>query len=136
MNDNPYQSPLAGTPVTGVRSANREDFRRVAKFQKGFFVCVLIQLIAIIGQYALPMEIRPLLALGLLVAGIGIVRTAFVFLLTIQVYGTGVGVLLGILALVPFVNMVVLLIVNGKAASILGKNGIKFGLLGPNLSQI
>ena len=81
-------------------------------------------------------EIRPLLALGLLVAGIGIVRTAFVFLLTIQVYGTGVGVLLGILALVPFVNMVVLLIVNGKAASILGKNGIKFGLLGPNLSQI
>jgi hypothetical protein len=59
-----------------------------------------------------------------------------VFLLAIKVYSTGVGVLLGILTLVPCIGLIVLLIVNGKATGILKQNGIKVGLLGANLSQI
>jgi hypothetical protein len=67
----------------------------------------------------------------LLVAG-----TTLVFLLAIKVYGTRVGILLGILTLIPLVSLIVLLRVNAKATSVLRQNGIKVGLLGADLSQI
>lgn len=79
-------------------------------------------------------RIAPLIGIGVLV--VGLAGTVFVFLLAIKVYSTGVGVLLGILTLVPCIGLIVLLIVNGKATGILKQNGIKVGLLGANLSQI
>ena len=65
-----------------------------------------------------------------------LVGMVFVFLLAIKVYSTGIGVLLGILALIPCIGLLVLLVVNIKATGILKKNGIKVGLLGANLSKI
>jgi hypothetical protein len=91
-------------------------------------------LIAVIGQFAIPAELRPIIGLGILV--VGLVGTVFVFLLAIKVYSTGVGVLLGILTFVPCIGLIVLLVVNGKATAILKQNGIKVGLLGVDLSQI
>ena len=108
--------------------------RSVAKYQKGILVCILIYLVAVIGQFAIPAEARAIVGLGGLV--IGLVGTVFVFLLAIKVYNTGVGVLLGILTLVPCIGLIVLLVVNGKATAVLKQNGIKVGLLGANLSQI
>ena len=35
----------------------------------------------------------------------------------------------------PYIGLIVLLVVNGKATGILKQNGIKVGLLGANLSQ-
>jgi len=67
---------------------------------------------------------------------VGIVGAVCVFLLAIKVYGTGLGILLGILSLVPCVGLVILLIVNGKATGVLKQNGIKVGFLGANLSSI
>ena len=134
MSDNPYQSPSPSGAAVGVKSGTREDLRSVAKHQKGILVCILIYLIAVVFQFALPPELRALLGLGVLV--VGLVGTVFVFLLAIKVYSTGVGVLLGILTLVPCIGLIVLLIVNGKATAILKQNGIKVGLLGADLSQI
>ena len=65
-----------------------------------------------------------------------VLGAVFVFLLSIKIYGTGLGIVLGILSLVPLVGLVVLLIVNGKATGVLKQNGIKVGLLGANLSQV
>jgi hypothetical protein len=87
-----------------------------------------------IGQFAVPAELGFIIGLGVLV--VGLVGTVFVFLLAIKVYNTGVGVLLGILTLVPCIGLFVLLVVNGKATGVLKQNGIKVGLLGANLSQI
>jgi len=135
MSDNPYQSPLAEQPqVVGVKSGTREDLKAVAQYQKGIIVCILIYLIAVICQFAIPPEVRLLLALGVL--ALGVVGTVFVFLLAMKVYSTGVGILLGILTLIPCVGLVVLLIVNARATGILKQNGIKVGLLGASLSQL
>lgn len=135
MSENPYQPPAADSQVVvGVKSGAREDLKAVATYQKGILVCILIYLIAVICQFAIPADLRPLLGLG--VVGVGVVGTVFVFLLAIKVYSTGMGVLLGILTLIPCIGLVVLLIVNGKATAILKENGIKVGLLGADLSQI
>ena len=134
MDDNPYASPQAYTPVVGVLSGEREDLRSVAKYQKGILVCILIYLLAIIFQFALPDELRLLLGIGILF--VGVAATVFVFLLAVKVYGSGVGILLGILALIPLIGLIVLLVINGKATGILKQNGIKVGLLGADLTKI
>ena len=134
MSDNPYQSPLTQSQVVGVKSGSREDLKNVALYQKGILVCILVYLIAVFGQFLVPAEIRFLVGLGVLF--VGLVGTVFVVLLAMKVYSPVVGVLLGILALVPCIGLIVLLAVNGKATGILKQNGIKVGLLGANLSQI
>ena len=134
MSDNPYQAPSTDLQAVGVKSGTREDLRMVAQYQKGILVCILIYLIAVFGQFALPVELRPLVGLGVIV--VGIVGTVFVFLLAMKVYSTAVGVLLGILTLIPCIGLITLLVVNGKATSILRQNGIQVGLLGADLSRI
>ena len=134
MNENPYQPPSAESNIVGVKSGTREDLRKVAQYQKGILVCILIYLIAVIFQFAIPAELRPIIGVGVLF--VGLTGTVFVFLLAIKVYSTAVGVLLGILTLIPCIGLIVLLIVNGKATGILKQNGVKVGLLGANLSQI
>ena len=134
MSDNPYQPPRVDAPVVGVLSGKREDLKSVAQYQKGILVCILIYLTAVLVRFLLPTEVLPLLGIGIL--ALGVVGTVFVFLLAIKVYSTGIGILLGILTLVPCLGLIVLLIVNGKATSILKQNGIKVGLLGANLSQL
>ena len=134
MTENPYQAPQATSTAVGVLSGTRDDLRSVAKCQKGILVCILIYLVAVFGQFALPPEIRPLVGFGVLI--VGLVGAVFVFMLAIKVYGTGLGIVLGILSLVPLIGLIVLLVVNGKATGILKQNGINVGLLGANTSAI
>lgn len=131
---NPYQSPAAAAQVTGVLSGSIEDLRSIAKFQKGILVCILIYLCAIIGQFALPPGLRPLLGIAVLV--VGLVGAAFVFLLAVKTYGTARGILFGLLSLVPLIGLFILLMVNGKATKVLKENGIAVGLLGANVASI
>jgi len=134
MSENPYESPRVEAAAVGVLSGRREDLKSVAKYQKGILVCILIYLIAVFCQMLIPPEVRLFVALGGIV--VSLVGTVFVFLLAIKVYGAPLGVLLGILTLIPCVGLIVLLIVNGKATSVLRQNGIKVGLMGANLSEI
>jgi hypothetical protein len=134
MNENPYAPAPLHSDAVGVRSGLRDDLRSVAKFQKGIIVCIAIYLLAFVIQFAFPRELRPIVAIGVVLTGV--VGAAFVFLLAIKVYGKGVGVLLGLLSLVPFLGLVVLLIINGKATSILKQNGIEVGFFGANVAAI
>jgi hypothetical protein len=134
MTENPYQSPATDARVVGINSGNIEDLRKVAKYQKAILTCILIQLLAIGLQFALSAELRILLSLGLII--VGVASTVFIFLLATHVYSTGLGVLLGILALIPCIGLIVLLAINGKATTVLRNNGIEVGLLGANLSKI
>lgn len=59
-----------------------------------------------------------------------------VFLLAVKLYGTALGIVLGILSLIPLIGLLVLLGVNGKATSVLRANGVKVGLLGARLSEV
>jgi hypothetical protein len=67
---------------------------------------------------------------------LSIAGTVFVFMLAMKVYSTGLGIVLGLLTLIPCVGLIVLLIVNGKATSVLQANGISVGLLGADPSTI
>jgi hypothetical protein len=133
MSENPFQAPQADTQIIGVKSGKQEDVRAVAVYQKGILVCILIQLVAIAGQFALPADLRLVAAVPALCAGLA--GTVFVFLLSTKIYSTGIGVLLGILTFLPCIGLIVLLVVNGKATKILQQNGHKVGLLGASLAE-
>jgi len=141
---NRYAAPSAppeAVEVVGVKSGRREDLRSVAQYQKGVIVCILAQLLAVLAQVVLSLSGEPVGAvmsfaasLFGIVAGLG--GMIFVILLAVKVYNTALGILLGILAIVPCLGLIVLLMVNGKATSILKENGIKVGLMGARLSDV
>ena len=134
MTENPYQSPLSDLePATGVLSGRPEDVRAVAVYQKGILVCILVNILAVIGQFVLPASFGFVPTTGII--GAGLVGVVLVFLLAVKVYGVLIGVLLGLLTFLPCLGLLVLLIVNSKATAVLRQNGHRVGLLGANLSE-
>lgn len=131
MDENPYRAPMSDQPAVGVLSGRGEDVRSVATYQKGILVCILLYLCAVVAQFFVPEQVRLLLGLGVLL--VGVAGTVFVFLLATKVYGVGLGILLGLVTLIPCVGLITLLIVNGKATNVLRQNGYKVGLLGAKL---
>jgi hypothetical protein len=85
-------------------------------------------------QFVIPEEARIFLLIAL--APLGIASTVFVFLLATKVYSQGTGIVLAILTLIPCIGLIVLLIINAKATTILKKHGIGVGLLGANSSDL
>jgi hypothetical protein len=134
MSYNPFEAPQSDSRVIGILSGTREDLRSVARYQKGVIVCILIYLIAAFGQFAVPPELRIFIGIGIMC--VGLTGAVFAFLLAMKTHGTGQGILLGILTLVPCVGLLVLLIINSKATNVLKQNGIKVGLLGADLKSI
>lgn len=137
MSENPYEAPrtsMSPRSGRGVRSGSREDVRRVAVYQKGILFCILINLAVFGGQFFVTPEVAWLLGVALFIGSIG--SAVFVFLLAMKVYSTVLGIILGIGALIPLLGLLILLMVNGKATTILRSNGIDVGLLGANLSKI
>jgi hypothetical protein len=134
MSENPYHSPTSYEPAVGVKSGRHEDLRSVALYQKGVLVCILIYLIAVVGQFALPPELRPFLGFGVL--AVGLVGLVFVVLLSVKVYPVAIGIILGVLTVVPCLGLMVLVIINAQATAVLRRNGYRVGLLGARLSEI
>ena len=146
MSFNPYEAPAplpqSPPPAVGVLSGTRADLRRVAMYQRGIIACILLYIIAFIAQSIvfrsrgdeIPLWVGMIAAL----AGLGsaLAGAVFVFLLSIKVYGPALGILLGILTLIPCLGLLALLRVNAKATNVLQQNGIKVGLLGANPATI
>lgn len=105
-----------------------DDLKQIASYQKVILICILFYLGGVVGQFLIPLEMR--MALALVVLVVMLVATVFVFLLATKLYGAVVGILLGILTLIPLIGLLVLLSVNGKATQTLKDNGISVGLLG------
>jgi hypothetical protein len=112
----------------------RNDLRVIATRQRAIMFCILGYIIAIIGQFALPPEMR--FIVGIIAIGLSITASVFVFMLAIALYSTGTGIVLGILTLVPLIGLFVLLTVNGKATNLLRQHGIKVGLMGADPRQV
>jgi hypothetical protein len=112
----------------------REELYRIASYQKAVLLCVLVSLGVVAGQFALPEGSTLLVIAGLAV--VGVISAVFVFLLATSLFGNGLGAFLGVLTLVPYLGLVVLLFVNGKATAVLKEHGIRVGLLGADLSKL
>jgi uncharacterized membrane protein (GlpM family) len=54
----------------------------------------------------------------------------YTFILASKLYNTGMGIILGLLTLVPCLGLIILLMVNQKATTLLQENGYEVGLLG------
>jgi hypothetical protein len=109
-----------------------EGIREIAGRQRVLILCILAGILILLGLIAGQRTLPPVVQLVLLLAyyGSAIAGTVFVFLLATKIYGTGIGILLGILTLIPCIGLIVLLIVNGKTTAILKQNGVKVGFLG------
>ena len=124
-------------PPDGMLSYSKspEGIRTIAAKQRGILLCILAQFILygtlIAGESALPVLVR--LAFALVMLGVDVVAMVFVFQLTTKLYGLGMGIFLGILTLVPCINLIMLLVVNAKATALLKQNGLKVGLLGAKI---
>ena len=134
MSYNPFEAPVSNARVVGIISGSREDLVKVAQYQKGILVCILIYIVAVAGQFALPPQLRPVLGLGVL--AVGLVAAVFTILLAMKTHGTVLGIILGIFCLVPILGLLILLLVNQKATTVLQSNGIKVGLLGADLGSL
>lgn len=132
--DKPYHAPDSPPPATGEFDASGDNLYHVARCQRGVILCILVYFFAMIGQVMLPAELQVLMDVGLLV--VSIVAAVYVFLLAIKLFGTSLGIVLGILTLVPLLGLIVLLVVNGKATRLLKNYGVKVGLLGANPAEI
>jgi hypothetical protein len=118
---------------SGAPRLSKEDLRSVATYQKVILICILAYLAAAVGRLALPPALQLLTLLGLM--AVVIVATVFVFMLAIKIYNVGLGIAFGILTVIPCIGLIVLLVINQKATSVLKAHGYKVGLLGADLSS-
>jgi predicted Zn finger-like uncharacterized protein len=119
----------------------KADVRAVAWFQKAIILCILANLATIPIRVGLETMGGDAGLLGLIILlvyylAVAITATVFVFMLAVKIYSSGVGVLLGILTLIPCIGLIVLLIINARATSILKKHGVRVGLLGANSADL
>lgn len=135
MSNNPYSAPQApSNTAVGVKSGKRDDLKSVALYQRGINIGILIYLLTILGTFTLPTVIGQFLPLLLIPLAIAMV--IFIVLLSMKTFGIALGIIFAVLALIPFLGLFILLLVNNRATRILTANGIKVGLLGAKFGSI
>ena len=102
------------------------DLKKIASSQRGMLICLLVNVLCLIGNRA---------GLGPVVLVVMILQVVaalyFVFnLATSLKYSNAVAVLCCILMFIPLLCLLTMGILSGKATKILKENGIKVGLLG------
>ena len=133
----PAQAPYAGQPPLGYAAppmGGGVDLNTIATRQRTIMYCILGYVLLFVAQFAVPGPVRMLF--GLAAFAVSVTAAVFVFMLALSLYNTGVGILLGILTLVPLIGLLVLLTINGKATNILRHHGIRVGLMGADSSQV
>lgn len=110
------------------------DLRQIAWFQKGILLCILAYITAVGVQFAIPPHLR--FVLLVVVIPVALAASVFVFLVAIKLYDVGLGVLFGILTLIPLIGLIMLLVINSRATAVLQENGIHVGLLGARISDL
>jgi hypothetical protein len=112
----------------------KAQIRSIAIYQKVILVCILLYIVGVLASLAMPPAMK--LLVGLAMIPVGLVSMVFVLMLSLQLYSLPVGIILGLLTLVPLIGLIVLLRINGKATKILQEHGLKVGLLGASLSEV
>lgn len=132
MDDQEEEQPRQRKRVKARKGATSQaGLGAIAFYQRAILLCILGNLLAGVLFAFLPPAIGVLIWLALI--PVGIASTVFVGLLAKELLGTALGILLGVLTLVPGIGLIVLLVVNQLATRRLKHNGIKVGLLGASM---
>ena len=116
------------TPPTFEGRLSAADVATIASRQKILLVLLLVYLVIVGSQFVVPESMQIIVLIPWLLTILA--ATAFVFLLATKLYGTAIGVILGILTFVPCIGILVILVVNGKATRTLRDHGVEVGFLG------
>jgi hypothetical protein len=111
--------------------------RQIAQQQRGIIYCILAEIIVVVLLVTVG-RTAPLLALALDLAYVAVMVTGavFLFMLSISLYNTAAGIILGILSLIPLLGLLILLMVNNKATTTLREHGVRVGLMGANSATL
>ena len=117
--------------------------RDIASFQRTMIICIFLQIIFYILLLATGPNGRPgagspgplWFVLFVVWIGIGIIATVYAFKLAIRINGTGMGVVLGLLTFIPCVNLIILMMINNSATTLLRDKGHHVGFLGADMSE-
>lgn len=135
MSENPYQPPATGEASAGVPSSPQIHLLKVARYQRRLNYCILIQVIifGIASWMGQKSEMPPVGSMILSMMNLGVLAVGGVTAMFLgwRIYQPPVGGgLLGALAFIPCLGLIPMLVINGKAATILEQNGVRVGLLG------
>jgi hypothetical protein len=160
--DDDRQRGGAGDDRRSSGRMSRADLRKIARAQRSIILCILVIFIILgafavlaavqqqqrpnpnvrVGQAAPVGEQAPLvhvaiyIALGASYVIAGLYAMISVFSLAMKVYGTGPGIAMAICTLFPCIGLIILVIINAMATSILRKNGVRVGFLGARMSDL
>ena len=119
---NPYQSPENDALPPEAANAHIE---RVASGQKMIIFAILVHISSVILQIAVHPLFAVLGLVALVLSFVGIIKLAL---------GLGSSLIMKILYLllmfIPLINLITLLVLNGRATKVLRESGYKVGLLG------
>ena len=101
---------------------SREGLRIIAIYQKWLLFCLLIYIVAIISFGVLLEENWGKYRLVILV--LQLVATALTSWLAMRIFGTGYGLIVGLLTLIPILGLIVMFIISRKVTNILRSHEI------------
>jgi predicted RNA-binding Zn-ribbon protein involved in translation (DUF1610 family) len=144
-----FDSSLKKVKKTGGK---KKEMKSIATLQKYLLISILLMILSYIGYIAaivvnLPAQQpgQPPNLKGPAIAMIGVLALVLLatslaslilsVLLSSKLYGTGGAILVFFLQFVPCVGLITLLVVNGKATSVLKEKGYTVGFLGADLSD-
>lgn len=130
------QNPKSGSEILPGNDPAKEQSGKIAKSQRIVLLFILMFVPMILTIFVLFGSGWPG---GLVTALYGFIIAYIIFsyvhvvLLSYRVYGLGMTIICGILFWIfPPLGFILLLIINGRASSLLKKEGYKVGLLGVN----
>jgi DNA-directed RNA polymerase subunit RPC12/RpoP len=118
---------------SGSKGRSGLNLRKIAISQKGILVCMPVQILLYIAFLMTPWQWKLIPALPLIVAGL--LGMVFTLMLAIELYSVGLGILLGLLALLPIIGLLVLFILSSKGMNVLKEHGHSVGFMGADLSE-
>ncbi len=134
MMDNPYQAPLSTGTLALVPFPSRARLRAIADVQNAVLFFAPFEVLFAVILLVVPSGPKVYLTILMLIVHLN--ALVYLFRLACAVYGTGLGILLGILAINPVPGCLAFVLVSYRASSVLRGNGIKGGTLGADVSGI
>jgi hypothetical protein len=138
MSESPYRAPQVDVCQAVLDpGSDREKLRKVAGRQRAMLFAILANIATTVLVVGFSMQAP---AVAMLISLTQIAVTIYVvvaiFRLAMAVYGIGLAIVLAVFAIIPFVSLLLLLMVNQKATSYLQTHGIKVGFMGVNPNSI
>lgn len=143
MSDNPFTSPETSNSMpAGMPS---QDVYEIAKRQRWLIGAIGATLLLIVSSFVMPGIINQMpegsaniaaILYAVFAIAVRVFVLVCVFSLARQLYGTGIGILMLILSLLPLIGLIVLIMVNMKATKFLQQHGVKVGLMGADLNEV